>query len=93
MVAKAVTGKVPLSSAVFVLTNKIESRGSIKWSILQAELVGVVGEEKSYNNIQALRSKVHNVVSGDKSIDEAPHNEMSASTGTTSEASNDEIPF
>ena len=93
MVAKAVTGKVPLSSAVFVLTNKVESRGSIKWSILQAELVGVVGEEKSYNNIQALRSKVHNVVSGDKSIDETPYNETSASTGTTSEASNDDIPF
>ena len=93
MVAKATAGKVPLSAAVYMLSNKIESRGSIKWSILQAELIGFVGDEKSYNDIQTLRGKVRSVVSGDKSLDETPYDDTASPSDTTSEESNDDIPF
>tara|TARA_Y100000310_G_scaffold38770_1_gene36275 strand:+ start:470 stop:1312 length:843 start_codon:yes stop_codon:yes gene_type:complete len=90
MVAKATAGKVPLSAAVFLLSNKIESRGSIKWSILQAELIGLVGDKSSYDTIQGLRGKVRSVVSGDASLDDSSYIDTSASTATEAD---DEIPF
>ena len=92
MVAKATAGKVPLSAAVFLLSNKIESRGSIKWSILQAELIGLVGDKDSYDTIQDLRGKVRTVVSGDASLDDSSYIDTSASSDTKEEAE-DEIPF
>ena len=88
MAAKATAGKVPLSAAVFRLSNKIESRGSIKWSVLDADLVGIVGDKESYNSIQALRSKVHSVVAGDATTEDVPYSETSASSN-----GDKEIPF
>mgnify|MGYP003649831725 CR=1 FL=1 len=93
MVAKATAGKVPLSAAVFLLSNKIESRGSIKWSILQAELIGLVGDKSSYDTIQELRKKVRSVVSGDVSLDDSSYMDTSASTETPSTGADDGIPF
>lgn len=103
MAAKATANKVPLSAAVFRLSNKIESRGSIKWSILEADLVGIVGDKDSYNLIQGIRKKVRAVVSDDESLDDSPYNDTSASTGapapaytsasTDTQGENDEIPF
>ena len=91
MAAKAVAGKVPLSAAVFRLSNKIETRGSIKWSVLEADLVGLVGDKDSYNKIQELRSKVHSAVSGDSTLDTEEYNDttVQSSGGDT----HDEIPF
>ena len=91
MAAKATAGKVPLSAAVFLLSNKIQSRGSIKWSVLQAELVGLVGDQSSYNNIQGLRKKVHSVVGGDESVDDSSYMDTTASS-SASEV-DDGIPF
>ena len=88
MVSKATAGKLPLSIAVFRLANKIESRGSIKWSVLDADLVGLVGDKDSYNKIQELRKKVHSVVSGDESLDVESYVDTTVKT-----ESNDEIPF
>ena len=87
------TTKWPLSASCFHLTAKQESRGSIKWCTLQAELVGVIGDEGSYNQIQALRKKVKGVVSGDTVIETTPYNDTSATEAEASKASEDEIPF
>ena len=88
MAAKATAGKVPLSVAVFRLSNKIESRGSIKWSVLEAELVGLVGDKDSYNTIQDLRKKVHAVVTGDVATETEEYSSTTADTG-----GDDGIPF
>jgi len=90
MVSKATAGKLPLSIAVFRLTNKIESRGSIKWSVLEADLVGLVGDKDSYGTIQSLRSKVRSVVSGDESLDTESYTDT---TAASSKETYDEIPF
>jgi len=63
MVAKATAAKMPLSAACFMLSAKMNSRGSIKWCTLEAELVGVIGDKASYDRVQELRKKVTNIVS------------------------------
>lgn len=88
MVSKATAARWPLSASCFHLTAKQESRGSIKWCVLQAELVGVIGDKVSYDKIQELRDKVKTVVSGDKSVETTPYKDTSATTGAE-----DEIPF
>ena len=90
MVSKATAGGVPLSAAVFILTNKIEAKGSIKWSVLKAELVGVIGTKESWAKIQELRPKVHSVVSGDKALDGSSY--MDTTVKTEAEP-DDGIPF
>ena len=94
MVSKATAQGWPLSASCFQLTAKQEARGSIKWCTLQAELIGVIGDERSYSRIQELRSKVHGIVSGDSSLDDSSYNDTSAtSADIPSDTTDDEIPF
>ena len=93
MVSKATAAKWPLSASCFQLTAKQESRGSIKWCVLQAELVGVIGDESSYKRIQDLRAKVSDVVNGVPELDTTPYNETSATAEAPAEDREDEIPF
>ena len=89
MGSKATAAKWPLSASCFQLTAKQESRGSIKWCTLQAELVGVIGDESSYRRIQELRAKVSGVVNGTPEPETTHYNETSA----TKAEGEDEIPF
>jgi len=94
MVSKATAAKWPLSASCFQLTAKQEARGSIKWCVMQAELVGVIGDEASYRRIQELRAKVSGVVGGAGELETTPYNETSATADEVPAAeSNDEIPF
>ena len=94
MVSKATAQGWPLSASCFQLTAKQEARGSIKWCTLQAELIGVIGDENSYRKIQELRKKVRSVVSKDESLDDSSYIDTSAtSADIPSETTEDEIPF
>lgn len=96
MVAKATAAKIPLSAAVFMLSAKMQSRGSIKWCTLEAELIGVIGDQQSYARIQELRKKVHNIVSSDTATEQMSYAETSASQAESQsppKVSEDEIPF
>lgn len=94
MVSKATAAKWPLSASCFQLTAKQESRGSIKWCTLQAELVGVIGDESSYRRIQELRAKVADVVGGSDEPETTPYNDTSATAADMpKQEAEDEIPF
>ena len=95
MVAKATAAKIPLSAAVFLLSAKMQSRGSIKWCTLEAELVGVIGDKGSYDRIQSLRQKVHGIVSGDRATEKMSYAKTSATQTEAAppKVSEDEIPF
>tara|TARA_R110002110_G_scaffold281227_1_gene495814 strand:+ start:2227 stop:3087 length:861 start_codon:yes stop_codon:yes gene_type:complete len=92
MVAKATAAKLPLSAACFMLSAKMQNRGSIKWCTLEAELVGVIGDKVSYGRVQELRSRVHGIVSGDKTREKMSYKDTSA-TEVPPKVSEDEIPF
>jgi|TARA_R110001599_G_scaffold71072_1_gene198489 hypothetical protein len=95
MVAKATAAKIPLSAACFMLSAKMQSRGSIKWCTLEAEMIGVIGDKASYDRVQELRRKVSNIVGGSSAVETLPYSETSASSEDIKPASvvDDVIPF
>lgn len=95
MVAKATAAKIPLSAACFMLTAKMQSRGSIKWCTLEAELVGVIGDKASYARVQELRQKVSNIVGSSNTVESLPYSDTSASSDDIKPTSvvDDVIPF
>ena len=93
MVSKATAAKWPLSASCFQLTAKQESRGSIKWCTLQAELVGVIGDEKSYLRIQELRKKVKGIVSYQPEETTSYNATSATSADMPSTEPEEEIPF
>ena len=93
MVSKATAAKWPLSASCFQLTAKQESRGSIKWCTLQAELVGVIGDENSYKKIQDLRKKVKGIVSYQPEETTTYNTTSATSADIPSTEPEEEIPF
>ena len=63
MIAKCMSASLPLSGAVFRLANIVESRGSIKWTKLKTELIGVVANEESYGRVKSIGETVSGVIS------------------------------
>ena len=88
MVAKCTTAQLPLSGAVFRMSNTVESRGSIKWSKLTTELIGIVGDEDTYTRIQAIANNVNKVVLSNDAVETENYSETTVVT-----EEDDGIPF
>ena len=85
MIAKCMSASLPLSGAVFRLSNIVESRGSIKWTKLRTELIGVVANEESYNRIKDIGGNVNRVV--------CSNGELETESYKNTTHAEDDIPF